>query len=509
MNISAQKLPERAGLRAWCALAVLATTAVLVMMNMSILYLALPTISKALAPSGAQILWIMDAYGLVIAGSLITMGALSDRFGHRRLLLVGSAIFAGASVLAACAPNPSTLIAARSLQGLGAAALAPTSLALIKAIFHEPGQRTLAITIWMVGFLVGGAIGPVIGGLVLTYFAWTAVFLLFVPAMVVLICTAPMLIPSQRSCRAAELDFQSALLSILTPPLIVLSIKQTTLSGFDALTVVALLTALFLTAVFFRRQSRLARPFLPLSILQDRTCALLLVGMTLVGAILFGTSLITSQYLQLVFGFTPLKAGLWQLPGATINAVLAVWVSTLTARYRPQVLMAVGTLVALAGPLLLLLGGQDPLVLVAGSAFLLAGLTPFMSLGTGVFLQAVPEGSAGSASAITETGAELGAALGIAVFGSLATSAYRTYMADRLTGDLPDKVSIAALETLAGAISSAEMLPVDQNAVLVSLAREAFSSSLYIHALTLLPVVLSLSLIALTLPGKTQCNRTP
>lgn len=173
--------PARAGIREWLALAILGFKAVLVMMNMSTLYLALPIISLAISPTAAQLLWIMDAYGLVIAGTLITMGALSDRFGHRRLLLIGAALFAAASTVGACAPNASVLIAARGLQGLGAAALAPTSLALIRSIFKEPGQRALAITLWMVGFLVGGALGSIVGGIVLTCFSWTAVFLIFVP----------------------------------------------------------------------------------------------------------------------------------------------------------------------------------------------------------------------------------------------------------------------------------------------------------------------------------------
>ncbi|GGM67211.1 MFS transporter [Micromonospora sonchi] len=494
----AHNRPARAGVREWTALAVLGVPAVLVMMNMSVLYLALPSLSAELEPDGPQLLWITDIYGFMVAGSLVTMGTLGDRFGHRRILLVGALAFTGASVVAAYA-GAGMLIAARAVQGVAAAALAPSSLALIRALFLDVRQRTLAITIWMMAFMGGGALGPLVGGVLLQYFWWGAVFLLAIPTMALLLVTGPFLIPESRASVSAPLDAISVVLSLLTPLTIVYGIKDLAVHGFALPSVGVLVAGLVIGAVFVRRQRRLPNPLLDLGLFRIPAFAVSVTGMVLVGSVLFGTSLLTSQYLQLVLGFSPLEAGLWQLPAAVTGTAVALVVSSLTGRIRPAVLMGAGAAFAVIGPILLTQADTNPIILVSGSTLLFAGLTPFMALGTNLVIGAAPPERAGAASAISETGAELGGALGIAVLGSISTAVYGGYMIGRTPDDIPAKVANAARETLPAALQAAQRLPESLGIPLAQTARDAFTYSLHVHALITIPLLIALALLTLTL----------
>lgn len=495
----AHKPPARAGVREWTALAVLGVPAVLVMMNMSVLYLALPSLSAGLAPDGPQLLWITDIYGFMVAGSLVTMGTVGDRFGHRRILLVGAVAFTGASVIAAYAPSAGMLIAARAVQGVAAAALAPSSLALIRALFVDVRQRTLAITIWMMAFMGGGALGPLVGGVLLQYFWWGAVFLLAIPTMALLLVTGPFLIPQSRASASGRLDAVSVVLSLLTPVTIVFGIKDLAVHGFALPSVGVLAVGLVIGAVFVRRQRWLSNPLLDLGLFRIPAFAVPVTGMVLVGIVLFGTSLLTSQYLQLVLGLSPLEAGLWQLPTAVTGTVVALVVSSLTGRIRPVVLMSAGAAFAVIGPILLTQVDRNPVILVSGSVLLFAGLTPFMALGTNLVVGAAPPERAGAASAISETGAELGGALGIAVLGSIATGVYGSYMISHIPDGVPAKVAEAARETLPAALQAAQRLPDSLGTPLAQTARDAFAHSLHVHALITIPLLIALALLTLTL----------
>ncbi|MDP4505052.1 MFS transporter [Nonomuraea turcica] len=500
----AHKPPARAGVREWTALAVLGVPAVLVMMNMSVLYLALPSLSADLEPDGPQLLWITDIYGFMVAGSLVTMGTLGDRLGHRRILLVGAVAFTGASVAAAYTPSAGTLIAARAIQGVAAAALAPSSLALIRALFLDVRQRTLAITIWMMAFMGGGALGPLVGGVLLQSFWWGSVFLLAIPAMALLLVTGPSLIPESRASASGRLDTVSVVLSLLTPLTIVFGIKDLAVHGFALPSAGVLVAGLMIGVVFVRRQWRLSNPLLDLGLFRFPAFAVSVTGMVLVGIVLFGTSLLTSQYLQLVLGFSPLEAGLWQLPTAVTGTVVALVVSSLTERIRPVVLMSAGAAFAVIGPILLTQVDRNPVILVSGSVLLFAGLTPFMALGTNLVLRAAPPERAGAASAISETGAELGGALGIAVLGSIATGVYGNYMIGHTPDGVPAKVAEAARETLPAALQAAQQLPESLGIPLAQTARDAFAHSLHVHALITIPLLIALALLTLTLRRATR-----
>jgi len=209
----ATPISRRAGRREWIGLAVIALPCLVYAMDLTVLNLALPTLSADLHPSSTQLLWIVDVYGFMVAGALITMGALGDRIGARRLLMLGAAGFAAASLLAAFAPNANLLIAARALLGLAGATLAPSTLSLIRTMFEDDRQRTFAIGIWATSYSVGAAVGPLAGGALLEVSWWGAVFLLAVPVMLLLLLVGPRLLPAPPSTTSSRLDVPSALLS--------------------------------------------------------------------------------------------------------------------------------------------------------------------------------------------------------------------------------------------------------------------------------------------------------
>src|SRR5262249_24361539 len=202
--------PPRAGRREWIGLAVLAIACILYAMDLTVLHLAVPSISAELKPTSVELLWIVDIYGFLVAGSLITMGTLGDRIGRRKLLMIGAAAFGATSVMAAFSRSAGTLIAARALLGLAGATLAPSTLSLIRNMFHDPRERTVAISVWITSYSVGGTIGPLLGGVMLEHFWWVSVFLLAVPVMVLLLAVGPRLLPEFRDESAGRLDLVSA-----------------------------------------------------------------------------------------------------------------------------------------------------------------------------------------------------------------------------------------------------------------------------------------------------------
>ncbi|TNJ63663.1 MFS transporter [Paenibacillus hemerocallicola] len=254
-------VPSRAGRREWIGLAVLALPTLLLSLDMSVLYLAMPQLAEDLAPSSTQFLWIMDIYGFLIAGFLVTMGTLGDRIGRRKLLMIGAAAFGIASMLAAYSSSAEMLIVNRALLGIAGATLMPSTLALISNMFKDPGQRGIAISVWMSCFMVGVAIGPLIGGLLLEQFWWGSVFLLGVPIMLLLLIAAPLLLPEYRDSKAEKMDLASVGLFLAAILPIVYGLKEFAKAGALEWQPVALLLFGGLVAVWFvRRQQTLTSP---------------------------------------------------------------------------------------------------------------------------------------------------------------------------------------------------------------------------------------------------------
>jgi DHA2 family multidrug resistance protein-like MFS transporter len=306
----------RAGRREWIGLAVLALACLLYAMDLTVLHLALPSLSADLQPSGAQLLWITDIYGFMVAGFLITMGTLGDRIGRRRLLLVGATAFGVVSVLAALSTSPEMLIASRALLGIAGATVAPSTLSLIFSMFQDPRQRTTAIGIWITSFSAGGAIGPVLGGVLLERFWWGSVFLLALPVMTLLLVLGPRVLPEYRDPEAGRLDLASAVMSLVAVLATVFGLKQVAQDGIGVLPALSVLVGLVVGVVFVRRQLGLAEPMIDLRLFRTTRFTASLATNLLGIFIAVGYFLFVAQYLQLVLGLSPLEAGLWSLPSA-------------------------------------------------------------------------------------------------------------------------------------------------------------------------------------------------
>src|ERR671919_1014833 len=256
--------PARAGRREWIGLAVIALPCLLYAMDLTVLHLAVPRLSADLRPSSAQLLWIIDIYGFLVAGWLITMGTLGDRIGRRRLLMLGAAAFGAASVLAALSTSPEMLIAARALLGVAGATLAPSTLSLIFNMFADQRQRTLAIGVWAASFSAGAGIGPLLGGVLLESFWWGSVFLLAVPVMVLLLVLGPLVLPEYRDPDAGRLDLVSVFLSLVAVLAVIFGFKQIAQDGVGWLAMSTIIGGVAVGVVFVRRQLRLADPMIDL-----------------------------------------------------------------------------------------------------------------------------------------------------------------------------------------------------------------------------------------------------
>ncbi|NBE49960.1 MFS transporter [Streptomyces boluensis] len=475
----------RAGRREWIGLGVLALPTLLVALDISVLFLALPHLSEDLGTSGTEQLWITDIYGFMLAGFLIPMGNLGDRIGRRKLLLIGAAAFGAASVLAAYAASPWTLIAARALLGVAGATLNPSTLALISNMFRDDKQRGVAISIWAACQFGGAAFGPILGGLVLDHFWWGAAFLMGVPVMLLLLVTGPILLPEYRNEQAGRLDMTSVALSLAAVIPVIFGIKELAAGNSETPTValVALAVGLGFGWLFVRRQGRIESPLVDLGLFRQRVFSIALAAMTIGAGAFAGTSFLTSQYVQSVADLSPGESGLWLAPtGAGIAA--GVLLSPIFLRFMSQLAAMVGGLVVSAVALLALTqvdADGDLVFVVVAIAFTAFGCGPLFALGTGLIVGSSPVEKAGAAASLSETSNLLGSTLGLALFGSLGAAVYRSDMGESLPAGVPEQAADAAKETLAGAVAVAGDLPQGADA-LVTAARVAFTDSLNVVA---------------------------
>ncbi|MFE3188261.1 MFS transporter [Nocardia sp. NPDC059240] len=414
--------------RAWAGLAVLLLPVLLVSMDMSVLYLAMPTLTQSLDPSATQQLWILDIYGFMIAGLLITMGNVGDRIGRRNILLAGATVFGIASVLAAFAPSAGVLIAARALMGVGGATLLPSSLALISTLFPDTRARATAIGVWTAFFAGGSAVGPIIGGVLLHHFWWGSVFLINTPVLLVLLVFGPLLLPEHREAGRGPLDWASVLLSIGGILPIVYAIKHCAAEGIDLPSIgIGILGVLLLTA-FIRRQRHLAEPLLDLSLFR-RGLFSVAIGSSTVGMLsLAGMSYLTSMYLQSVTGRDALQSALLGIPGAVVVFVFSMSGARIGRALGTKTTFVLALSTAALGNLMLLGVGVDGGIgwYIAGSVVAGAGFGIAFTLVSEVAVSSVPPERAGSAVGISETSFELGNGLGLALLGSLAALVFRS-----------------------------------------------------------------------------------
>lgn len=493
---------QRAGRREWLGLMVLALPCMLYAMDLTVLNLALPRLSEALRPTSTQLLWIVDIYGFLVAGMLVPMGMLGDRLGRRRVLLVGAAAFGVASVGAAFCTSAPLLIAARALLGVAGATLAPSTLSLIRNMFLDPRQRTIAIGVWTTSFSVGAALGPLLGGILLERFWWGSVFLLGVPVMGALLILGPLLLPEYREAHAGRPDLASAALSLGAVLLAIYGMKAWAKDGFAAVPAASIALGLVLGLVFVRRQQRLADPLLDLRLFRVPTFCVSLATFTLTSLIVFGFYVFTAQYLQLVLGLSPLSAGLWMLPGSCSVILGSLLAPAIVRRVQPAYVIA-GALVlcALGFGLLSQIAATGLWGLVSGWSIVYLGLGPVYTLGTDLIIGAAPPERAGAAAALSETSSEFGGAFGIAALGSFGTATYRAFMASANLSGVTPAARSAARETLGGATALARELGEPAAQRLLSAARAAFLQAMAHTAVICALVSVAIALLAVLVLG--------
>ena len=474
----------RAGRREWIGLSVLALACLLYVMDLTVLHLAVPALSADLQPSSTQLLWIIDIYGFLVAGSLITMGTLGDRIGRRRLLMIGAAAFGVVSIMAAFSVSAEMLIVSRALLGIAGATLAPSTLSLIFHMFQDPKERSIAIGVWIGSFSAGSAIGPVLGGLMLEFFWWGSVFLLALPVMAALLLIGPRVLPEYRDPDAGRLDLVSAAMAVSAVLAVIYGLKEIAQSGPGAVPVLFVLAGLAAGIAWVRRQQGLADPMIDVALFKIRSFNAALAINFLSIFVAVGYFLFVAQYLQLVEGLSPLEAGLWSLPSAVGFIVGSQVAPRIAQRVRAAYLIGGGLAVAAIGlAMLTQVGPTDGLAtLVAASVVISLGLAPVFGLTTELIVGSAPPERAGAASAISETGSELGGGLGIAILGTIGVAIYRGEIAERLPAAVPAEAEAIARDTLGSAVAVAGQLPDQLGAAVLDTAREAFVHGMQLTA---------------------------
>ncbi|MBF6164428.1 MFS transporter [Streptomyces gardneri] len=492
--------PPRAGTREWAGLSVLALALLLLAVDATVLDLAVPAISADLAPTTPQLLWIIDVYSFVLAGLLVVMGNLGDRIGRRRLLLLGAAGFGIASALAAWAVTPEMLVAARVLQGVAGATLMPATLALIRSMFLEPRQRTVAIAVWSAMAGGGAAAGPLLGGWLLEHYWWGSVFLVNLPVMLVLIGLGPVLIPESRDPRPGRFDLVSAVLSMSALVPVVYAVKEFAAHGPSLGTAVIGAIGVLAGVWFVRRQRRLAQPMLDLALFglpKFRTAVLtnLLAVFALAGVLFVG-----SQYLQLVLGRSPMQAGLLLLPGLLAGMIASLVAAWLVRRLRPGAVLGGALMTAAVGAALFGLLGPDAATsttpFVLGFLFIGAGVGVALTVSSDLVVGSAPAERAGAAAAVSETAYEAGVALGVAVLGSVVMAIFRNGL--DLTGVPGDQVSVAS-ESLGAATAFARELPEATGKAFLVSVHESFVSGIHFAAIGTTSILLIAAVVAFRL----------
>src|SRR5688500_8215969 len=475
----------KAGKREWIGLAVIALPCLLYSMDLTVLHLAVPRLTADLKPTSAQLLWIIDIYGFLVAGCLIAAGTLGDRIGRRRLLLVGAAMFGVASVLAAFSRSAEMLIATRALLGVAGATVAPSTMSLIRNMFLDPQQRTVAISVWIMSYSIGGAIGPLIGGIMLELFWWGSVFLISVPVMILILIVGPVLLPEYRDPAAGKPDLLSVAMSLAAVLTMIYGLKQMAQDGVSTTAILSIVIGATLGALFVRRQLTLADPLIDMRLFHAPAFSASVATYGLTILIMFGGFFFLPQYLQLVIGLSPFEAGLWMLPWTLAFIVGSLLTPRLARRIPPSRLMAVGLALSTVGFLMLsAIGPATGFIYFAAATFVFSFFaSPVFTLTNDLIIGSAPAERAGAASGVSETSAEFGGALAIAVFGSIGVTVYRSMVGDALPASLSPEIADAAMATLGGALETAAQLPRELGAALSDAARAAFMRGLQVCAL--------------------------
>ncbi|MCW2931950.1 MAG: transporter [Actinomycetia bacterium] len=491
-----------AGRREWIGLAVLALPGLLLSVDGSVLFLAIPRLSVALNVDSTQQLWITDVYGFMLAGFLVTMGRLGDLIGRRRLLVIGAVCFGLLSVLAAYSTSAAMLIAARALLGVAGATIMPSALALIGVLFPNAKQQGMAVAVFISCVMAGAAIGPVVGGVLLNSFWWGSVFLLGVPVMLLLVVAGPVLLPEFRNPGGTRLDVVSVVLYLIAILPLIYGINELGQVGWQPGPLISLVVGLVFAVVFLRRQRRVREPLLDLDVFRHRAFSTALAIGLFSSATMSALGLFFSQFVQVVKGWSPLSAGL-----LTVLAFVAMVSGTMLApmivrKVRPGTVLAAGLGFMTIGFLLISRAqvGAPLTVPVIGLAILCVGAGSVGSVGISLVVGSVPPEKAGSAASVSETTGELGGALGIATLGSIATAIYRSLL--HVPSGVPSGAGNSASESISRAAATAADLPRAAGTALFDAAKSAFTTAF--QGMTIIAAILAAGMAVLALVALRQ-----
>ncbi|MCX3063129.1 MFS transporter [Streptomyces beihaiensis] len=492
----------------WVVLVVLCTSLLLVALDSTILYVALPSVTESLKPTSVELLWIGDAYPLVCASLLILFGTLGDRVGRRKILLLGYALFGAASALAVLADSAQVLITARALLGIGGAMIMPATLSILRDVFPDRHERAVAIGVWTAVAAVGAATGPVLGGFLVEHFWWGSVFLINIPLMAVMLPVCRLLVPESKGRSDGPWDLFGALVAALGVLGVVYGIKEwgTTRHLFEGRAALPFLAGALLLVLFVRRQRRRAHPLIDMRLFAKAAFSTSVGCIVIAMLALVGLELIAVQYLQLVLGLSPLETGLRMLPLTFAAMAAGVSGSANLRRFGPRRMVSCGfALTALAVLLLVLMGAHDrPLLL--GFGFILLGFG-FQSTLFGAYesmLSEAPADEAGGAAAIGETSYQLGAGMGIALLGSVMNAAYAPALGHART--VPEAARHAAGNSLGEAYQVADRLGGPAGDALRTAARTAFVHGLHVTLVVSAALLLLGALAARRLPRMMECD---
>ncbi len=472
--------PPRATGRTWVGLAVLVLPMLLVAIDSMVLVFALGEITAELEPSGAQQLWILDIYSLMLAGLLVTMASLGDRFGRRKVLLIGAVFFAIASVIGALSTEAWMLIAARALLGMSGAAIMPGTLSLIRNMFLDRNERRTAMAMWAAVGALGAAAGPIVGGALIEAFSWHAAFLMNIPVMVLLLILAPFLVPESRNPHPGRIDYSSIVLSLAGMIAVIYGVKTFAEGDDPSIAIVTFLAGLLLLVLFVVRQLRMPVPMIDVRLFTGRVFTGAVVTNFLSMFALVGAMFALTQFLQLVAGLSIIESALWMLPQALVSAGAGFVAAALAKRIPTSIIVMAGLLVTAGGfaILLTLTPETEPWVIAVALCLVGLGAGVGLTLTNDIIMSSVRPEESGRAAAISNSGYEVGTSFGIAVLGSVLLGFYRTNLEDSVPAGLPGDVLEAAQETLAAALLYAEQLSGNVGAALASAAMESFTTAL-------------------------------
>ncbi|HLT16268.1 MAG TPA: DHA2 family efflux MFS transporter permease subunit [Acidimicrobiales bacterium] len=464
-------------------LGVLCLSLMIVIIGNTALNVAIPTLARELDASTTDLQWMVDAYALVFAGMLFTAGTLGDRFGRKGALQGGLVLFAIGTLIAAFATTSTMVIAARAVMGLAAAFVMPSTLSLLTNVF-PPAERPKAIAVWA-GISGGGAaLGPIASGFLLEHFWWGSVFLVNVPVLLLALVAGKVLVPTSRDPEQPPLDVPGALLSIAGLSALVYAIIEGPVRGWASTETIGTFAGAGLLLVLFAiRELRAEHPMLDLRYFRDARFSAASGGITMIFFAMFGTFFLVSQYFQLVLGFSPLEAGLLQLPMGFVMMLVSPQVPGLVARFGPRNVVPIGLGIVAFGLLAFsFVGVGTPAWLVLVPAvFLAVGMALSMTPLTTLIMASVPVTKAGVGSAMNDTTRELGGALGVAVLGSVLTSTYSSSLRPAVEG-LPAPARAVAETGLTGAMAVAAEMG-EAGTALVDAAKQAFVDGLGLAAI--------------------------